>query len=53
MTASYECPKCHRVSHNPNDVRYGYCGSCHEFTEEGHDQFVADIEAGWSLEDET
>jgi hypothetical protein len=29
---SFECPKCHRVSHHPYDERHGYCGNCHEFT---------------------
>ena len=31
---SFECPKCHAVSHHPEDERHGYCGNCHEFT--GH-----------------
>lgn len=22
------CPECRRTSHNPNDVREGYCGAC-------------------------
>lgn len=26
------CPKCGVTSHNPNDVREGYCGNCHDFT---------------------
>jgi hypothetical protein len=25
------CPKCGRVSHNPNDVERRYCGACHAF----------------------
>lgn len=25
------CGKCHRTSHNPNDVAQRYCGHCHEF----------------------
>lgn len=32
--ASFECPTCHRVSHNPTDAKYGYCGACHDFTGE-------------------
>jgi ribosomal protein S27AE len=28
----FECPRCHAVSFNPNDVELGYCGRCHEFT---------------------
>ena len=29
---AFECPKCKRVSHHPDDERHGYCGDCHEFT---------------------
>lgn len=29
---TFTCPECHMVSHNPNDVHYGYCGNCHEYT---------------------
>lgn len=34
MTAdpSITCPKCGMTSHNPSDVKYGYCGMCHDFT---------------------
>ena len=31
---SFTCPVCKRVSHNPNDLREGYCGACHDFTGE-------------------
>lgn len=31
---SITCPTCRMTSYNPNDVRYRYCGNCHEF----HDQ---------------
>jgi hypothetical protein len=30
--ASITCPRCHRTSWNPNDIREGYCGFCHAFT---------------------
>jgi hypothetical protein len=30
--ARYTCPICGRTSHNPNDVREGYCGACHGWT---------------------
>jgi hypothetical protein len=30
-TASFKCPKCRRVSYNPNDIAQKYCGSCHLF----------------------
>jgi hypothetical protein len=33
MSEAYTCPKCDRISYNPNDVFYGYCGNCHEFNE--------------------
>lgn len=29
---SVACPECGRTSFNPNDVREGYCGSCHSWT---------------------
>lgn len=29
------CLRCHRLSHNPNDVINLYCGACHRFHEEG------------------
>jgi hypothetical protein len=31
-TESFTCPICLRTSYNPNDVREGYCGHCHDFT---------------------
>jgi hypothetical protein len=31
LLMSFTCPKCRRVSHNPNDERERYCGYCHEF----------------------
>ncbi|HEV7405194.1 MAG TPA: hypothetical protein VGO11_19780 [Chthoniobacteraceae bacterium] len=30
---SIECPRCHRVSYSPDDIRHRYCGACHEFHE--------------------
>lgn len=29
---TFTCPRCSATSHNPNDVRYGYCGACHWWT---------------------
>jgi hypothetical protein len=29
---SFTCPVCGRTSWNQNDVREGYCGSCHDWT---------------------
>jgi hypothetical protein len=29
---SITCPVCAMTSYNPNDIREGYCGNCHEFT---------------------
>lgn len=28
---SIRCPRCGRISFNPNDVRFRYCGHCHAF----------------------
>lgn len=27
------CPLCGTTSANPNDIREGFCGSCHAFTQ--------------------
>lgn len=32
---SITCPVCDMTSYNPNDIREGYCGNCHEQTSEG------------------
>jgi hypothetical protein len=29
---SITCPRCGRTSYNPNDIREGYCGYCHDWT---------------------
>lgn len=29
---SFTCPRCDRTSYNPNDIREGYCGACHNWT---------------------
>lgn len=29
---SITCPVCHMTSYNPNDIREGYCGNCHNWT---------------------
>lgn len=31
-SGGFTCPVCGRTSHNPNDVREGYCGNCHDWT---------------------
>jgi hypothetical protein len=41
--ASFECPKCHAVSHNPNDAREMYCGRCHQFVEDMRNEQVTDF----------
>lgn len=28
----FVCPRCFKVSNNPQDVEHGYCGRCHEWT---------------------
>ena len=30
--ASFTCPRCGMTSYNPNDIREGYCGNCHDWT---------------------
>ena len=32
MVESITCPRCHRTSHHPVDVREGYCAACHDWT---------------------
>ena len=32
---SFTCPRCRSVSYNPNDIREGYCGRCHDWTDTG------------------
>jgi hypothetical protein len=29
---SITCPRCLMTSYNPNDIREGYCGNCHDWT---------------------
>lgn len=29
---SITCPVCRMTSYNPNDIVYGYCGNCHDYT---------------------
>jgi hypothetical protein len=31
---SFTCPRCTMTSYNPNDIREGYCGNCHDWTRE-------------------
>ena len=33
-TPSITCPKCGRTSWNANDIHFGYCGNCHDWTGE-------------------
>jgi len=30
--SSITCPVCDMTSYNPNDIREGYCGNCHDWT---------------------
>ncbi len=32
--ATFTCPFCGHISHNPNDVEQWYCGACHVFVED-------------------
>lgn len=38
---SITCPVCRRTSWNPNDVREGYCGYCHDWTRDQGCAFCA------------
>lgn len=29
--ASITCPRCGRISYNPNDIKEHYCGYCHQW----------------------
>jgi hypothetical protein len=39
-TESFTCPRCARTSHQPEDIKYGYCGACHDWT---GDQVLAEL----------
>jgi hypothetical protein len=28
----FTCPECGATSHHPDDIKYGYCATCHAFT---------------------
>jgi hypothetical protein len=30
---SITCPKCGMTSYHPEDIRYGYCGACSDYTQ--------------------
>ena len=54
MTDSITCPVCGRTSYNPNDIREGYCGYCHDWTSTVvSDQEYArqSVTGGWLLSD--
>lgn len=50
--SSFTCPKCGRTSHNPNDVREGYCGACHDWTGKVHPADCAVCAIGVSPDDD-
>lgn len=31
-TPFFQCPRCGKQSYHPDDIRYQYCGNCHDFT---------------------
>jgi hypothetical protein len=43
VTAFYKCPVCQAISYHPQDIEYGYCGRCNDFT--GKLQMMARSEA--------
>ncbi len=40
---TFECPKCHSVSHNPNDLVNFYCGRCKQSIEDMRNEQVTDF----------
>jgi len=32
---AFRCSVCEMVSYHPDDIEFGYCGHCHEFTGDG------------------
>jgi hypothetical protein len=49
----FVCPQCRRRSYNREDIRFGYCGSCHEFTggQHGHNgHSSSSLNEGWKGE---
>lgn len=52
MTAapSFTCPVCGATSWNPNDVREGYCGRCHDWTGQPHLDAARAVEHGVVVE---
>jgi hypothetical protein len=44
-TPHYTCPRCMRVSYNPNDIENAYCGGCHEFDEGQRERAREELEA--------
>jgi len=50
-TPQFQCPKCGRVSYNPNDAFHRYCGACHSFfNADGEDESLSVI---WSIFENT
>jgi hypothetical protein len=43
----FTCPICGRVSYNPNDEKYRYCGACHLFV----DDFAPSAQVGFTWND--
>ena len=43
---SITCPVCGMTSYNPNDIREGYCGNCHDWTSERSPNEVQGNHAG-------
>ena len=40
---SFDCPKCHARSFNPNDIANLYCGRCHQFVEDMRNEEVTEF----------
>jgi ribosomal protein S27AE len=33
LQTMFVCPRCHAASYNANDIKEGYCGNCHDWTD--------------------
>lgn len=52
VTYYFKCPRCHTISDDVDDIRFGYCWTCHDFTGEPTDfVFHGDEEFGRRVKD--
>lgn len=36
----YQCPICKKKSYHSEDIKYKYCGNCHQFEDKSRDKYV-------------